>query len=298
MAKTNTAVTGRATARARSGSDVKATDVLLRIGLYALALVLAVFCLFPFYWALVSSLKPDAELFQMPPTLFPHSFTLSNYNDALVLRPFPRNILNSIIVSITTTILCLVVGTFCAYALARLHFRGRSLVLGFILAVITFPLIAIINPLFVEIRNFGWINTYQGLVVPYLAFSLPFSIWLLVTFFRDLPHEIEEAALVDGCTHLSTIYLIILPLAAPALVTVGLLTFINAWQELLFALIFTVDDSTRTIPAGIIFFSGEHSEPWGALMAAAVVVTIPLIILVLVFQQRIVAGLTAGSVKG
>ena len=293
----NTAVGGTVT-RVGARPRTSTSDIAKRAGLYVLVVVLTVYCLFPFYWAIVSSLKGDAELFQMPPTFFPKQPTLQKYDDVLFNRPFPHNIWNSIVVSTTTTLLCLVVGVFCAYALARLHFRGRSFVLGFVLAVVTFPTIAIINPLFVELRNFGWINTYQGLVAPYLTFSLPFSIWLLTAFFRDLPHELEEAALVDGCTHLSTIYRIMLPLSAPALVTVGLLTFIGAWQELIFALTFTVDDSTRTVPAAIIYFAGQYQVPWGSIMAAAVLVTVPLIALVLIFQGRIVAGLTAGAVKG
>lgn len=294
----NTVANETAMARVGAGSRIDTNYVLKRLGLYALVVLLTVFCLFPFYWAIVSALKGDAELFQIPPTFWPHAPTLRNFNDVLFHRPFLLNIRNSVIVSTLTTLLCLVVGTFCAYSLARLHFRGRSLVLGFILAVITFPTIAIINPLFVEIRNFGWVNTYQGLIVPYLTFSLPFSIWLLTAFFRDLPREIEEAALVDGCHHFSAMWRVMLPLAAPALVTAGLLTFIGVWQELLFALIFTVDDSTRTVPAALIYFSGQYSEPWGSLMAAAVLVTVPLIALVLIFQGRIVAGLTAGGVKG
>lgn len=269
-----------------------------RAAFWALIVVLVGFCLFPFYWALVSSLKGDAELFQMPPTLFPHSPTLRSYNDVLFNRPFPHNIWNSVVVATAATVLSLAVGTFCGYALARLRFRGRSLILGFILAVVTFPTISIINPLFVELRNFGWINTYQGLVGPYLVFSLPFSVWLLTTFFRELPREVEEAALVDGCTHVQTMFRVMMPLAVPAMVTIGLLNFINAWNELIYAITFTVDDSTRTVPAGIIYFSSQYAVPWGSIMAAAIVVTVPLIALVLAFQGRIVAGLTAGSVKG
>lgn len=274
------------------------TQLLQGIGFWVLVVVLGVFCLFPFYWAVVSSFKGDLELFQQPPTLFPHSPTLANYNDVLLHRAFPHNIWNSIVVSTVTTVLSLVVGTFCAYALARIRFRGRSLLLGFILAVITFPQISIINPLFVEIKDFGWYNTYQGLIGPYLVFSLPFSIWLLTTFFRDLPREVEEAALVDGCSHVGTMIRVMIPLATPAMVTIGLLNFINCWNELLYALTFTIDDSARTVPAAIIYFNGQYEVPWGSIMAASVLVTVPLIVLVLIFQGRIVAGLTAGSVKG
>jgi multiple sugar transport system permease protein len=273
-------------------------QIIQRIGFWVLVVVLAVFCLFPFYWAVVSSLKGDLELFQVPPTFFPHNPTLINYSNVLFHRPFPHNIWNSIVVSTVTTALSLVVGTFCGYALARIRFRGRSLLLGFILAVVTFPTISIINPLFVEIKNFGWYNTYQGLIGPYLVFSLPFSVWLLTTFFRDLPREVEEAALVDGCTHVQTMILVMVPMAIPAMVTIGLLNFINCWNELIYALTFTIDDSVRTVPAAIIYFSGQYQQPWGEIMAASVLVTVPLIILVLVFQGRIVAGLTAGSVKG
>lgn len=269
-----------------------------RVLFYILVVVLFVFCLFPFYWALVSSVKADNELFQMPPTYFPVSPTLSNYYDVLVTRNFPHNMLNSAIVSVSTVALSLVVGSLCAYALARLHFPGQRFLLGFVLAVSTFPGIAIISPLYVEIRNLGWVNTYQGLIGPYLVFSLPFAIWLMTAFFRQLPRELEEAAKVDGCNPIQAMVLVMMPLATPAFVTIGLLGFIAAWNEFLFALLFTVTDATRTVPVAIVFFSGYHSVPWGSIMAASVLVTIPLIILVLIFQGRIVAGLTAGAIKG
>ncbi len=281
--------------------------------LFWLVILLIIFyTLFPFYWAVVTSLKPRAELFATPVALYPVNPTLEHYAVALSAPFFRQGLLNSVIVSLTTVILALIIGSVTAYALGRLHFRGRNLVLYTTLALTTFPQIAILPSLFTMVRNpcviFGGdcpqasvYNTYWALIIPYLTFTLPFTVWVLSNFFKTLPAELEQAAYVDGASPLQTFYMVLLPLSMPGLVTTGLLAFISAWNEFLFALTFTIDYRARTVPVAIATFSGGPGSfeiPWGDIMAASVVVTVPLIVLVLIFQRRILAGLTAGAVKG
>jgi len=274
--------------------------------------VIIFYTLFPFYWAIVTSLKPRAELFATPVTLWPVNPTLDHYEAALNADFFRKGLLNSVIVSVTTVILALIIGSIAAYAIGRLRFRGRSFVLYLTLAMTTFPAIAILPSLFTMIRNpcvvfggdcpqYSIYNTYAALIIPYLTFTLPFTVWVLSNFFRTLPAELEQAAYVDGASPFQTFYLVLLPLAMPGLVTTGLLAFINAWNEFLFALTFTIDYKARTVPVAIATFSGGPGSfeiPWGDIMAASIVVTVPLIVLVMIFQRRILAGLTAGAVKG
>jgi trehalose/maltose transport system permease protein len=267
---------------------------------YALVVAIVVQALFPFYYAIVTSLKTGSALFEID--YFPTSFSLQNYNDVLFKGngTFIRNFGNSILVASLTVLLALFVAVTAAYALSRVRFRGRSLMLMTILAVSMFPQIAVLAGLFELIRFLGIYNTPWALIFSYTIFTLPFTVWVLTTFMRDLPIEIEEAAIVDGATPWIIIRRVFLPLMWPALVTTGLLAFIGAWNEFLFALTFTSSNDTRTVPVAIALLSGagEHEVPWGLIMAASVIVTIPLIILVLIFQKKIVAGLTAGGVKG
>ena len=267
---------------------------------YALVVAIVVQALFPFYYAIVTSLKTGSALFEI--NYFPTSFSLQNYNDVLFKGngTFIRNFGNSILVASLTVLLALFVAVTAAYALSRVRFRGRSLMLMTILAVSMFPQIAVLAGLFELIRFLGIYNTPWALIFSYTIFTLPFTVWVLTTFMRDLPIEIEEAAIVDGATPWIIIRRVFLPLMWPALVTTGLLAFIGAWNEFLFALTFTSSNDTRTVPVAIALLSGagEHEVPWGLIMAASVIVTIPLIILVLIFQKKIVAGLTAGGVKG
>ncbi len=267
---------------------------------YTLVVLIVVQALFPFYYAIVTSLKTGSALFEI--NYFPTSFSLQNYNDVLFKGngTFIRNFGNSILVASLTVLLALFVAVTAAYALSRVRFRGRSLMLMTILAVSMFPQIAVLAGLFELIRFLGIYNTPWALIFSYTIFTLPFTVWVLTTFMRDLPIEIEEAAIVDGATPWIIIRRVFLPLMWPALVTTGLLAFIGAWNEFLFALTFTSSNDTRTVPVAIALLSGagEHEVPWGLIMAASVIVTIPLIILVLIFQKKIVAGLTAGGVKG
>jgi trehalose/maltose transport system permease protein len=213
---------------------------------------------------------------------------------------FPQNLLNSVIIATLTVTLALLFAVTAAYALSRVRFRGRSLLLLTILSVSMFPQIAVLAGLFEVIRTFGMFNTIWGLIFSYTIFTLPFTVWVLTTFMRDLPIEIEEAAIVDGATPWVIIVRVFMPLMWPALVTTGLLAFIAAWNEFLFALTFTSSNATRTVPVAIALLSGssQFEIPWGPIMAASVIVTVPLVVLVLVFQKKIVSGLTAGGVKG
>ncbi|HEV2724550.1 MAG TPA: carbohydrate ABC transporter permease [Thermoleophilaceae bacterium] len=271
----------------------------LRPALLTIAVILiVVFCLFPFYWLINVSLKTGADL--SGADLFPPSPTLDNYDSIFRNADFTNALRNSAIVTVTTTILALVVGSFAAYALARLRFPRKFLILAVILSISTFPPIAIAAPIFKLWSDVGLYNTYPGLIIPYLTFALPLCIYILTSFFKEIPKELEEAALVDGSTHFQAFRKVVLPLAAPGLVTAGLLTAFFVWNEFLLAITLTSSSDARTVPAAIAFFTGSQKfeVPLGTISAASVVITIPLVALVIIFQKRIVAGLTAGAVKG
>jgi ABC-type glycerol-3-phosphate transport system permease component len=252
---------------------------------------------FPLYWAVVASFTPEARLFQSP-SLFPRNLVLDHYRALFTERNFWIPIRNSLIVAGATTIICVTLGAFCAYALARLQFRGKIALLGFILAVGMFPQISVVSPLYLLLRSLHLINTYPGLVLPYLTFSMPLTVWLMVGFFRQLPAELEEAAMVDGASRLRAFWEVIVPLALPGIATTAILTFVYSWNEFLFALSFTLGPDRQTVPVAIALFRGMYQVPWGQILAAAVVATAPVTLLVLAFQRRIVQGLTAGAVKG
>ncbi len=273
---------------------------LLRTAFWMLIVVVLVYLLFPFFWAISTSLKSQNQLFQTPVVYWPPHPRWHNYVEVFTQQPFARNLLNSAIVAGGTTLLSLVIGSFAAYALGRFRFMGKRPIYYTILAVSMFPQISILGGMFVLIRLLGIYNTWWGLMLSYMVFTLPFTIWILTSFVREIPGELEEAALVDGAGPLQTLWHVLLPVMAPGLVTAGLLAFIQAWNEFLFALTFTVDNTSRTVPVAIALFSGasQFELPWAQIMAASVVVTLPLLVLVLIFQQRIVAGLTAGAVKG
>jgi multiple sugar transport system permease protein len=253
----------------------------------------------PFLWQIITSLKSPGEMFRVPPGILPEQVHLQNYRDVFTSGvPFHLYLRNSLIISGLTTVVCLIVGSFASYVLARYKFRGQNLFLGILLAVAMFPQVAIISPLFLFFRDLGLLNTYPGLIIPYTTFALPLTIWILTSFFRELPRDLEDAALIDGCSPFQSFYRIIVPLAAPGMVTTAILVFIFAWNEFLFAFIFNTSNEMRTVTVGITMFPGLHEVPWGTIFAASTIITIPLVFLVLVLQRRIVHGLTAGSVKG
>ncbi|HEU0221830.1 MAG TPA: carbohydrate ABC transporter permease [Paracoccaceae bacterium] len=265
---------------------------------YLIVAIIVVVSVFPFYYAIITSFKSGTALFEVD--YWPTSFSLRNYADMFRQGDFGGNILNSVFVATLTVALALLLGMTAAYALARVPFRGRTPLLLTILAVSMFPQIAVLAGLFELIRFVGIFNTPWALILSYTIFTLPFTVWVLTTFMRDLPVEIEEAAIVDGASPWVVITRVFLPLMWPALVTTGLLAFIGAWNEFLFALTFTSSDTTRTVPVAIALLSGatQYETPWGIITAASVIVTLPLVGLVLIFQRKIVAGLTAGGVKG
>ena len=268
------------------------------IGFYILLVVILFYTVFPFYWAIVSSLRSGAGLFSTD--LFPSEPAWGNYVAVFREQPFGRNILNSLFVAISTVVLSLGLAVAASYALGRIQFRGRTLLLLTILGVSMFPQIAVLSGMFELVTWLGIYNNLLALTLSYMIFTLPFTVWVLTTFMRDLPKEIEEAAIVDGAKPFTIVTKVFLPLMGPALATTGLLAFIAAWNEFLFALTFTLSTEMRTVPVAIALISGAsaHELPWGNIMAASVIVTVPLIVLVLIFQRRIVSGLTAGAVKG
>jgi trehalose/maltose transport system permease protein len=293
----STVVNERApTAAASTRSQIGAIGK--RIAFYALVVFILLFSLFPFYYAVVTSMRSGAELFQV--AYFPTSFSIENYQAIFVNQPFGRNILNSVIVAGSVVVMSLFLGVTAAFALGRVRFRGRKLLLLTILSVSMFPQVAVLSGMFELIRALGLYNNLAGLSLSYMIFTLPFTVWVLTTFMRDLPLELEEAAIVDGASPWVIVTKVFMPLMWPALVTTGLLAFIAAWNEFLFALTFTLTNEMRTVPVAIALISGasQYELPWGNIMAASVVVTVPLIVLVLIFQRRIVSGLTAGAVKG
>jgi ABC-type glycerol-3-phosphate transport system permease component len=266
--------------------------------LRAAARILALGALgFPLYWTLAGSLTPEAQLFEGAP-LLPRSPVLDHYRALLDARELLEPLRNSLVVASATTLICVGLGAPCAYALARLRFRGRLAVLGSVMAVTMFPQISIVSPLYLLLRSLGLINTYPGLVLPYATFALPLAIWLLTGFFAQLPRELEQAARVDGASQLRVLREIVLPLAAPALATTSILTFIYCWNEFLFALSFTLGPERQTAPVAIALLRGQYQISWGQVLAAAVLVTAPVALLVLAFQRRIVAGIASGAVKG
>jgi ABC-type glycerol-3-phosphate transport system permease component len=252
---------------------------------------------FPFYRAIAGSLTPEAQLFEGAP-LWPNPAVLDHYRALFTERAFWLPIRNSLVVAGATTVFCVAIGSLCAYALARLRFGGKTLLLGVILAVSMFPQIAIVSPLFLLLRSIRLIDTYPGLILPYLTFAMPLTVWLLVGYFRQLPAELEEAAMVDGASRLRAFREVIVPLALPGLAATAILTFVYSWNEFLFALSFTLGPERQTVPVAIALFRGQYQVPWGQVLAAAIVATAPVAVLVLAFQRRIVQGLTAGAVKG
>jgi len=284
-----------------------AMKIIQRALFYFVLLIIVIYLLFPFYWALNSSFKSEAQLQMMPATFIPIdpvtgkiSFNLINYRSVVENPEFLRGLMNSTIVAISTTLLALIAGSFAGFAIGKLRFRGKQPSMYIILAMTMFPQISVLTGLFAIINTLK-LEPRFGMILTYMIFTLPFTTWVLAAFFKFLPTALLESSQVDGATFFQTFYKILLPLTAPALVTTGLLAFIASWNEYLFALTFTtIEPSARTVPVAIALFTGyiAHQEPFGEIMAAAVVVTVPIVVLVLIFQRLVIKGLTAGSVKG
>jgi trehalose/maltose transport system permease protein len=292
----------RPVSRSRAFRRSPVGRALLKIPFWILIAAIFVYALFPFYWAVRSAFMPANELFTTPIKYWPSDPTLSHFREVLESDFFRRALLNSTIVAGSVTLISLAIGSLAAYALGRFRFHGRSFVLYLMLSMTIFPQIAILGALYTMISNFHLYDKLGSLILTYLIFTLPFTVWVLTSFMRALPGELEEAAYVDGATPLQVFYKVLLPLIAPGLVTTGLLAFISAWNEYLYAVSFIQTPSQYTVPVAIVSFTppggNAFQVPWGQIMAATVIVTLPLILATLILQKRILAGLTAGAVKG
>jgi trehalose/maltose transport system permease protein len=278
---------------------MKQRSTLATLLLYLISAIVVILSLYPFVYAISTSLKTGNALFTSD--LFPSNADLRNYRALFEgVQPFGKSLVNSIAVSFFTVAFAMLMGITAAYALGRIRFKGKGLLLVSLLGVSMFPQVAVLSGMFELIQSLGLYNKVLGLVVPYTIFTLPFTVWILTTFMRELPGELEEAAIMDGCGPLRIIFQVFMPLLWPALVSTGLLAFIGAWNEFMFALTFVVSDTERTVPVAISLIAGATAFeiPWGTIMAGSVIVTVPLLLLVFFFQKRIVSGLTAGAVKG
>jgi multiple sugar transport system permease protein len=271
----------------------------LNMVLFYVFLVIFVFVsVFPLLWVFKMSIVTKTELYATPPTLVPQNISGAEWAQVLGDSTFQKALINSSIIAGVTTVICLFFGSIAAYAISRLRFRFKGTVMTLILAISFFPAVAIIAPLFIQYTKLGLINTYASVIITDTVFALPLTIWLLVAFFRELPVDLEDAARVDGATTIQAFRKVIVPLAAPGVFTTAILTFIYAWNEFLFANTFLFDESTQPVTVVIPNFATIYTVDYGAQAAASVIVTVPLVILVLIFQRRIVSGLTAGAVKG
>jgi ABC-type glycerol-3-phosphate transport system permease component len=272
-------------------------DIIRYAILYLGAFLVLVWSAGPFLWQLSTSLQDDRSLMADTPSIWPSPATIEHYGNVFFVKHFQIYVLNSLIVAGFTTLFCLIIGALAAFSLSRLDVKGRFGILGIILSVSMFPQIAIVGPLYLTASDFGLLDTYSGLVITYVALGLPLVTWVLFGYFDTLPREIDEAARMDGVGPIGLLLRIILPMSLPSLVTTGLLAFIAAWNEFMFALAFTSNIDHQTIPVGIANFTNLYYVPWGDIAAASVVVTVPLIALVLFFQRHIIEGLTQGAVK-
>jgi trehalose/maltose transport system permease protein len=299
---TRTRTVARSTSRARRMRRSRWGRTLIKLPFWLLVIAIFIYAVFPFYWAVRSAFTPESELFATPLQYFPANPTLDNFREVLSTPFFQDALINSTIVAGSVTLISLVIGSVAAYALGRFRFHGRSFVMYLMLSMTIFPQIAILGALYTTISKFHLYDKLAALILTYLIFTLPFTVWVLTSFMRALPADLEEAAYVDGATPIQVFYKVLLPLIAPGLVTTGLLAFISAWNEYLYALSFIQSPSHYTVPIAITSFVSKSGSafavPWGQIMAATVIVTLPLIAATLILQKRILAGLTAGAVKG
>lgn len=262
------------------------------------AIAVVLFATFPFMWMGVSSIKTLPELYTVPPIWWPSTPTFENYHKVLFESNIPRYFLNSVIISVGSTALALLLAIFASYGFARFEFRGKPLLQSFVLVGQLLPTAAIIVPLFITLRVLGLVNTYWGLILVYMIITLPLSVWMLTSYFKSIPVELEEAAIIDGASRIGILFRITLPLSTPGLVAVVVYAFVTTWNEFVFALCFATDSSVKTLPIGLAEFSTEFNTDWGAVMAASVVMTLPIALLFFSMQRLFVGGMTAGATKG
>jgi len=262
------------------------------------ALIIVVNGFFPAVWILLTSLKTETELIRSPITWLPEAATLDNYAVAFTTQPLLRFMWNSFVVACLSTALCVFVSALAAYALTRLRIPGRNLIMAVLLAIAMFPLISLMVPLFKVMRELGLLNTYLALILPYAVLSMPVCTLVMASFFQDIPPDLEAAAMIDGCSRVGALFRVVVPLAAPGVFTAAILAFVNAWDEFLLALTMMNRVSMRTLSVGITLYQGEFAFPWPLISAALIVAIVPISILIALFQERVVGGLTAGGVKG
>ena len=260
-------------------------------------LLIVFLSLLPFLWFFITSLKTEVEVTAIPPVLIPSGST-EFYRSAVAQYSLLHFVKNSVIVSGATMTITLLLAIFAGYGLARLRLPGKGIILGSLLVVSMFPQISIAGPVWQILQAIGWLNSYQGLILPYVTLTLPLGVWIIASFFKELPEELEDAARIDGCGHFQTLFRIILPLASPGIFTAAILIFIYAWNEFFFALLIMTQQDHQTLPVGIALFQGQYTLPWGEIAAASTIATVPLVLLVFIFQKRIMRGLSAGAVKG
>ena len=270
--------------------------MLNKIFLYITTFTIVCLSLLPFVWFVDTSLKTPLEVTSIPPVLIP-SGTLQSYMSAINEYNLLHYVRNSIIVAGATTLLTITISIFAGYSLARLRLKLKGLIMGSLLVVSMFPQISIAGPVWQILQDLGLLNSYPGLIIPYVTLTLPLGVWIMASFFRELPEELEDAARIDGCGHFHTLFKIMVPLAAPGVFTAAILIFIYAWNEFFFALLIMTEQRFQTLPVGIALFQGQYTLPWGEIAAASTVATIPLVALVFIFQKRIVRGLSAGAIK-
>lgn len=261
-------------------------------------LIVAANGFFPALWILFTSFKTEVELMRVPITIIPQAPTIENYIRVFVDQPILRFLFNSVVVAVLSTLLCVTCSALAAYALVRLRLPGAGIILSVLLAIAMFPLISMMVPLFQVMRDLGLLNTWWALIFPHAVLSMPVCTLVLISFFQDIPRDLENAAMIDGCTRLGALWHVVIPLTAPGVFTAGILAFVNSWDEFLLALTLSPRVASRTLPVGITLYQGEFSFPWPIISAALIVAIVPICIVIAIFQERVVSGLTSGGVKG
>ncbi len=272
--------------------------ILARVGLIVFLVFVVAYSLFPFFWMVVTSVKTEREVHTVPPTFFPQEYTSDNYHNVFVKSNIPRYFVNSLVIATGATLLALALAILSGYGFARFQFRGRSFLLNGILSSQMIPAAAMMVPLFLTLRAFGLVNTYLGLILVYLVFTIPLSVWMMTNYFYSISPSIEEAATIDGCSRFQSLLHIILPVSIPGIVATGIYNFITSWNEFIFALVFATDKKVMTLPIGLAEFVFEFTVDWGGLMAASVLMTLPIVTIFFVLQRYFISGLTAGATKG
>ncbi|GLG01468.1 ABC transporter permease [Alicyclobacillus hesperidum subsp. aegles] len=265
---------------------------------YVVLIAFLIAILLPFYWMFVSSFEPNTDISSYPPAYFPKHWTFQHYAEAFGQFHFGRYILNSVIVAVVSTFIVLAFSSMAGFAIARLPVSGKRPMLIFLLIISVFPPLVVITPLYMLLRDVGWLDSYQALIIPYTAFNLPFAIWILRNYFLQVPGALFEAAKIDGSSVFTAFWRIFLPLTTPGLFTAAVFTFVACWTEFFMALVFNPSNTMRTIPVGIALFSGQYTVPYGTIFAGSVVSIVPIVLLVIIFRKWIVSGLTQGAVKG